>query len=101
MKEEFLYIQSPTLPEAASLPSAIRHSAKADIHSAKPLPSVTLGKEHSVNSLSTKTSSDTRQRKVAVTASVTVTAALPSVKVKHSTKVAALPSAVDSDTRQR
>ena len=34
----------------------LRHSAKADIHSAKPLPSVILGKERSVNSLSTKTS---------------------------------------------
>ena len=85
--------------------------------SAKPLPSVTLGKARTVNSLSTKTSlpsalyralgngfaecqSDTRQRKVAVTASATVTAALPSVKVKHSAKVPALPSAVDLDTRQ-
>ena len=45
--------------------------------------------------------SDIRQRKVAVTVSATVTAALPSVKVKHSAKVAALPSAIDSDTRQR
>ena len=45
--------------------------------------------------------SDTRQRKVAMTASATMTAALPSVKVKHSTKVASLPSVVDSDTRQR
>ena len=34
----------------------LRHSAKADIHSAKPLPSVTLGKGRSVNSLSAKTS---------------------------------------------
>ena len=89
-----------------------------DIHSAKPLPSVTLGKGRSVNSLSAKTSLpsalyrtlgkgfaecqfDTRQRKVAVTASATVMAALPSVKVKHSAKVPALPSAVDLDTRQR
>ena len=47
------------------------------------------------------TLSGTRQRKVTVTASATVTAALPSVKIKHSAKVAALPSAVDSDTRQR
>jgi len=77
---------------------------QADIHSAKPLPSVTLGKGRSVNSLSAKTSlpsalyralgkgfaecqSDTRQRKVAVTASATVKAALP--------------SAVDLDTRER
>ena len=96
----------------------LRHSAKADIHSAKPLPSVTLGKGRSVNSLSAKTAlpsalyralgkgftecqSDTWQRKVAVTASATVTAALPSVKVKHSAKVPALPSAVDLDIRQR
>ena len=28
----------------------LRHSAKADIHSANPLPSVTLGKGRSVNS---------------------------------------------------
>ena len=34
----------------------LRHSTKADIHSAKPLPSVTLGKGRSVNSLSAKTS---------------------------------------------
>jgi len=34
----------------------LRHSAKADIHSAKPLPSVILGKGRSVNSLSAKTS---------------------------------------------
>ena len=90
----------------------LRHSAKADIYSAKPLPSVTLDKGRSVNSLLAKTSlpsalyralnkgfaecqSDTRQRKVAATA------ALPSVKVKHSAKVPALPSAVDLDTRQR
>ena len=96
----------------------LRHSAKADIHSTKALSSVTLGKGHSVNSLSAKTSlpsalywalgkgfaecqSDTRQRKVAVTASANVTAALPSVKVKHSAKVPALPSVVDLDTRQR
>ena len=75
-------------------------------------------KGRSVNSLSAKTSlpsalyralgkgfaecqSDTRQRKVAVTASATVTMALLSVKVKHSAKVAALPSAIDLDTRQR
>jgi len=88
---------------------------QADIHSAKPLPSATLDKGRSVNNLSlAKTSlpsalyralgkgfaecqSDTRQRKVAVTASATVTAALPSVKVKHSAKVPALPSAVDLD----
>ena len=90
----------------------LRHSAKADINLAKPLPSVTLGKGRSVNSSLAKTSlpsalyralgkdfvdcqSDTRQRKVAVTA------ALPSVKVKHSAKVLSLPSAVDLDTRQR
>ena len=96
----------------------LTHSAKADIHSTKPLPSVTLGKGRSVNSLSAKTSlpsalyralgkdfaesqSDTQQRKVAVTASAIVTAALPSAKVKHSTKVLALPSVVDLDTRQR
>ena len=77
-----------------------------------------LGKGRSVNSLSVKTSlpsalyralgkgfagcqSNTRQRKVAVTASATVTAALPSVKVKHSAKVPDLPSAIDLDTRQR
>ena len=76
-----------------------------------------LGKGRSVNSLSAKTSLpsalyralgkgfaecqyDTRQRKVAVTASATVMAALPSVKVKHSAKILALPSAVDLDTRQ-
>jgi len=34
----------------------LRHTAKADIHSAKPLLSVTLGKGRSVNSLSAKTS---------------------------------------------
>jgi len=34
----------------------LRHSAKADIHSTKPLPSVTLGKGRSVNSLLAKTS---------------------------------------------
>ena len=45
--------------------------------------------------------SDTRQRKVIVTASATVTAALPSAKVKRSAKVLALPSVVDLDTRQR
>ena len=78
----------------------------------------TLGKGRSINSLSAKTSllsalyralgkgfvecqSETRQRKVAVTASAIVTATLPSVKVKHSAKVAALPSAVDLDTWQR
>ena len=33
----------------------LRHSAKADIHSTKYLPSVTLGKGRSVNSLSVKT----------------------------------------------
>jgi hypothetical protein len=32
----------------------LRHSAKAILHSAKPLPSVTLGKEHSANILSAK-----------------------------------------------
>ena len=91
---------------------------KGDIHSAKLLSSVTLGKRRSINSLSAKTSlpnafyralgkgfaecqSDTRQRKVAVTASATMTATLPSVKVKHSAKVPALSSAVDLDTRQR
>ena len=96
----------------------LRHSAKADIHSTKPLLSVTLGKGRLINSLSAKTSlpsalyralgngfvecqSDTRQRKVAVMVSATVTAALPSVKVKHLAKVASLPSAVDSNTRQR
>jgi hypothetical protein len=30
----------------------LRHSAKTILHSAKPLPSVTLGKEHSTNILS-------------------------------------------------
>ena len=34
----------------------LRHSAKVDIDSAKPLPSITLGKERSVNNLSAKTS---------------------------------------------
>ena len=34
----------------------LTHSAKADIHSTKPLSSVTLGKERSVNNLSAKTS---------------------------------------------
>ena len=34
----------------------LRHSANADIHSAKPFLSVTLGKGRSVNSLSAKTS---------------------------------------------
>ena len=34
----------------------LRHSVNADIHSAKPFPSVTLGKGRSVNSLSVKTS---------------------------------------------
>ena len=83
---------------------------EAAIHSAKPLPNVTLDKGRSVNSLSVNTSlpsalyraigkdfaecqSDTRQRKVAMTARATVTAALPSVKVKHSVKVATVPSA--------
>jgi hypothetical protein len=33
---------------------SILHSAKAILHSAKPLPSVTLGKEHSANILSAK-----------------------------------------------
>ena len=77
-----------------------------------------LGKGRSVSSLSAKTSlpsaiyrapgkafaecqSDTRQRKVAVTASATMMAALPSVNVKHSAKVPDLPSAIDLDTRQR
>jgi hypothetical protein len=32
----------------------LRHSAKAILHSAKPLSSVTLGKEHSANILSAK-----------------------------------------------
>ena len=34
----------------------LRHSAKADIHSTKPLLSVTLGKGRLINSLSAKTS---------------------------------------------
>ena len=54
-----------------------------------------LGKRFIGKDFFAECQSDTRQRKVAVTA------ALPSVKVKHSAKVAALPSAVDLDTRQR
>ena len=101
-----------SLPEAASLPSA-SGTRQRPIYTRQ-----SLDKGRSVNSLSAKTSlpsalyqalgkgfaecqSDTRQRKVVMTASTTMTAALPSVKVKHSAKVAALPSAVDSDTRQR
>ena len=82
----------------------LRHSAKADIHSAKPLPRQNLcrGKQFIGKDLFVEyTLSGTRQRKVAVTASATVTVALPSVKVKHSVKVPALPSAVDLNTRQR
>ena len=82
----------------------LRHSAKADIHSAKPLPRQNLcrGKQFIGKDLFVEyTLSGTRQRKVAVTASATVTVALLSVKVKHSAKVAALSSAIDSDTQQR
>jgi hypothetical protein len=43
--------ENKSLPESRSLPSV---SAKTILHSAKPLPSITLGKEHSANISSAK-----------------------------------------------
>ena len=73
----------------------LRHSAKARLHSAKPLPSAALGKEHTAKNWSAKHSlpsvfywalgkgfaecpGDTRQRKAIVTALVPLTVTLPS-----------------------
>ena len=73
----------------------LRHSAKAKLHSAKPLPSTALDKEHTAKNWSAKPSlpsvfyralgkgfaecpGDTRQRKATVTAPAPLTVALPS-----------------------
>ena len=73
----------------------LRHSAKAKLHSAKPLPSAALGKEHTAKNWSAKPSlpsvfyralgkgfaespGGTRQRKATVTAPAPLTVALPS-----------------------
>jgi len=52
----FFHTSALSLSTAGFFAECLSHSVKANIHSAKPLSSVTLGKERSVNSLSAKAS---------------------------------------------
>ena len=48
--------ESQSLLDSGSLPRCLRHSAKTKLHSAKPLPSAALGKEHTAKIWSAKPS---------------------------------------------
>ena len=91
-----------------------KHTAKAILHSAKALPSVTLGKERSANCTSTTTSLPstfcralgkvpfvTRQRKVTVTAPSDGDGSFAECLLWHSAKRPILPSVCSHGPRQR